>query len=154
MKYYGMEDVKRVSIRKKRGRGNIKGFSKTPPHVPTDEDRELVKRLVAFGNRNEDIADIIGISHDTLTRYYSFEIKVGRAEITSRIANKVTTRALSDDHKDAQRAAEYWLSRRGGWKEITGHELSGPDGGEIEVKQISETDQEIINRFLAFNEKI
>lgn len=121
-------------------RGAPEGSFGNPPHEPTDANRETVKKMASFGNKHEEIALILGISEDTLTKYYAYELKMGGVELNNQIADKMATRALSDDHKDAQRAAEYWLSRRAGWKETSTHEHTGAGGGPIETRQLPATD--------------
>ena len=80
-------------------RGSPPGVFGQPPHVPTDDTRATVKRMASFGNKHEEIALILGISEDTLTRHYAVELKTGGLELNNKIADKMATRALSDDHK-------------------------------------------------------
>jgi uncharacterized protein YjcR len=42
----------------------------SPPHQPTDQTKLQAKTLAAVGIRHEDIAAKLGISADTLTKYY------------------------------------------------------------------------------------
>ena len=51
-----------------------------PAHQPTDQNRLQVKTLAAVGIRYEDIATKLGISADTLTRYYRQELDDGRVD--------------------------------------------------------------------------
>ncbi len=122
-------------------RGSPPGVFGQPPHVPTEENRDLVKKMASFGNKHEEIALVLEISEDTLTRHYARELKLGGIELNNKIADRMAARALSDDHKDAQRAGEYWLSRRAGWKETSTHEHTGAGGGPIETRQLPATDE-------------
>lgn len=54
----------------KRGRGR-------PPHVPTAASRHKVSVAAGAGMRHADIAIALGISHDTLSRYYEAELTEG-----------------------------------------------------------------------------
>ena len=40
-----------------------------PPHLPTADTRIKVYTLSTVGTRHEDIASVLGISHDTLVKY-------------------------------------------------------------------------------------
>ena len=46
-----------------------------PPHTPTKDTKRLVYKLAYQNVSNEDIAKEIGISDDTLNKYYSYELK-------------------------------------------------------------------------------
>ncbi len=48
-----------------------------PAHQPTDQNRLQVKTLAAVGIRHEDIATKLGISADTLTKYYRHRLLAG-----------------------------------------------------------------------------
>lgn len=118
-------------------RGAPPGHSGNPPHIATEENRRLVKALAAYGNRQDDIATILDISHDTLTRHYARELKTGALEANSKVAETMYKKALTGDNSCMQ----YWLSRRAGWKETTTHEHTGAGGGPIETRQLPATDE-------------
>jgi len=46
-----------------------------PAHIPTKDLRRLVYRLAIGNVSNEDISNQIGISNDTLLKYYHYELK-------------------------------------------------------------------------------
>ena len=118
-------------------RGSKPGEFGQPPHIATDENRRLVKALAAYGNRQDDIATILDISHDTLTRHYGRELKTGALEANAKVAEKMYKKAIDGDNSCMQ----YWLSRRAGWKETTTHEHTGAGGGPIETRQLPATDE-------------
>jgi hypothetical protein len=122
-------------------RGAPEGTFGQPPHVPTNEQRERVKMLASFGNRHVEIALLLDISEDTLTRHYDRELKTGALEANTKVAQSMFRRATAEtDDNLAQRAGEYWLSRRAGWKETSTHEHTGAGGGPIETRQLPATD--------------
>ncbi len=41
-----------------------------PPHLPNADTRIKVYTLSTVGTRHEDIASVLGISHDTLVKYF------------------------------------------------------------------------------------
>lgn len=101
-----------------------------PPYKPTDQNRLQVKTLAAVGIRHEDIAAKLGISVDTLTRYYRQELDDGRVD-----ANAVVAKSLYEQARAGNTSAMiFWLKTRAGWKETMVNEHTGPDGQPINVK--------------------
>lgn len=100
-----------------------------PKHAPTEESRTLVKSLSAVGVTHEDIALKLEISADTLTKHYRAELDAGRID-----ANAAVAKSLYEQCRAGNTSAMiFWLKTRARWKETTAHEISGPDGGEIQV---------------------
>jgi len=84
-----------------------------PAHQPTDQNRLQVKTLAAVGIRHEDIAVKLGISADTLTKYY-------------RQAKNGNTTAMI-----------FWLKTRAGWKETQVNEHTGADGQPLKISVVT-----------------
>ena len=105
-----------------------------PPHLPNADTRKQVYQLSSVGTRYEDIATVLGISHDTLTKYYREELDKGRIE-----ANAIIAGTLFEQARDGNTgAAIFWLKTRAQWSETTKHEVGGsPDGQPINVKVIT-----------------
>jgi|TARA_R110001592_G_scaffold308218_2_gene582217 hypothetical protein len=98
-------------------------------HKPTEEQRKLVKTLSAVGITYEDISTKLDISSDTLTKHYKSELLDGRIE-----ANATIGQSLFQNAKDGNTSAQvFWLKTRAQWKETNTLELSGLDGGAIQV---------------------
>lgn len=100
------------------------------PHVPTDAGRRQAEALAAYGVPQDEIAGILGIAPMTLREHYRSELDLGSAKATSRVAESLYKKAIGDGHQSVT-AAIFWLKTRGRWKEISSHELTGPDGGPI-----------------------
>jgi transposase len=95
-----------------------------PPHEPTDQNKVQVKTLAAVGIRHEDIAAKLGISADTLTKYYRQELDDGRVDANAQIG-----KSLYEQAKKGNTAAMiFWLKTRAGWKETQVTEHTGVDG--------------------------
>lgn len=108
-----------------------------PPHEPTDQNRLQVKTLAAVGIRHEDIAAKLGISADTLTKYYRKELDDGRVD-----ANAVVAKSLYEQAKTGNTSAMiFWLKTRAGWKETMVNEHTGADGGPLSIKVVSGIDE-------------
>lgn len=73
------------------------------------------------------IAAMLGISHDTLTKYYRSELDIGKSKVVEQVANSLKRNAM---HGDVQ-AQKFFLSSRAGWAEKQTHEVSGKDGEAI-----------------------
>ena len=100
-----------------------------PPYQPTDQARLQVKTLAAVGVRHEDIASKLGISADTLTKYYRQELDDGRIDANAQIAKSLYEQAKSGNTT----AMIFWLKTRAGWKETQVNEHTGPGGEPLAI---------------------
>ena len=108
-----------------------------PPHLATADTRNRVYILSTVGTRHEDIATVLGISADTLTKYYHDELAKGRIEANASVAETLFKQAKEGNTT----AMIFWLKSRAKWKESTQHEISGnADGTPIEVKIVTGID--------------
>lgn len=112
--------------KKKDGRGR-------PPIEITDKDRAQVERMAGLGLTQPQIANICGFSEDTLQRHFSAELANGVGKLNSAVAANLYSIATSRDN-GAVAAAIFWMKTRGRWKETNHHEVTGADGGAIEVE--------------------
>lgn len=102
-----------------------------PPHVPTDKDRRIVEMMTAGGITQEGIARVIGISVDTLVKYYREELDTALDKANAQVAGCLFKKATSDDHPNSVTAAIFWMKTRGRWKETSALEVGGADGGPL-----------------------
>lgn len=108
-----------------------------PPHLADVDTQKQVYELSKVGTRYEDIATMLSISTDTLTKYYPDELKKGRIEANAVIAGTLYEKAKSGDTT----SMIFWLKSRAQWKETQKHEHAGdPDGEPIQVKVITGID--------------
>jgi hypothetical protein len=105
-----------------------------PPHKPTKESRDQVKRLSALGCPHEDIATRLKISADTLVKYYQDELDEGRIDANSAIAGTLFNQAK----KGNTVAAIFWLKTRARWKETQVNEVTGVNGGDLRISWADE----------------
>jgi len=133
-----MSDNKDIDINDKMEESEPKKVGR-PPHLPNDDSRNQVYELSRVGTRYEDIATMLSISADTLTKYYPDELKKGRIEANAVIAGTLYEKAKSGDTT----SMIFWLKSRAQWKETQKHELSGdPDGEPVQVKVITGIDDD------------
>ena len=105
-----------------------------PPHLPSADTRNKVFMLSSVGTRHEDIATVLSISTDTLTKYYKEELDKGRIEANASVAETLFKQAKEGNTT----AMIFWLKSRAKWKESTQHEISGnADGTPVEVKIVT-----------------
>ena len=105
-----------------------------PPHLAYATTRNKVFMLSTVGTRHEDIATVLGISADTLTKYYNDELAKGRIEANASVAETLFKQAKEGNTT----AMIFWLKSRAKWKETSQHEISGnPDGTPVEVKIVT-----------------
>lgn len=97
-------------------------------HKPTQETRDLVKRLSALGCPRVDIGIKLKINTDTLAKYYQQELDDGRIDANSIIAGTLFNKAKSGDTA----AAMFWAKTRMQWRETDRLEVTGVNGGPIQ----------------------
>ena len=101
-----------------------------PKHKPTDQQRKIVKAMSAYGIPQDDIAKVIGIHDETLRIHYRHELDVANAEACAKVAENLFRKAIGDG-RESVTAAIFWMKTRGRWKETSGVELTGKDGGPV-----------------------
>src|SRR3954453_2644134 len=83
--------------------------------VPTDEQRRRVKMLASLGQRQEQIALVVGIgSTTTLRKHFREELTRGPAEAMANV--RKTLFQMTTSGKDAA-ATMFWLETRARWSE-------------------------------------
>ncbi|MGI8546638.1 MAG: hypothetical protein ACR2M1_04780 [Gemmatimonadaceae bacterium] len=85
-------------------------------YAPTAEDRKKVYLLAGLGDRNEDVALVIGISERALRMHYPAELAKGRLEANAKV--KQTAFKMATSGTDTAMTI-FWLKTRCGWKEIS-----------------------------------
>lgn len=103
-----------MSKKKKAGR---------PAFEPTDEQRRIVKGLAALGLPYRDIGYVLGVSEDTVEKYFRQELDVGPVEANARVG-----RFLYEQAQKNLTAAIFWAKTRMGWREVERHEITGAEG--------------------------
>lgn len=107
-----------------------------PPYLVTEDTRNRVYSLSIVGTRYEDIALVLDISPDTLTKYYKGELEKGRIEANAAVAGTLYEKAKQGDTS----SMIFWLKTRAGWSEKNVTELTGEGGAPINIKVITGID--------------
>jgi len=114
-----------IKIERKRGRptGGLSQKSKAAggkksrikrgqTYKPTDDDYSKVEEMVTIGLDQHTIAKVMGISNDTLTKYYSHNLLVGKEKRTARVAGVAYEMAVSGESPSM---TTFWLKTQAGW---------------------------------------
>jgi DNA-binding XRE family transcriptional regulator len=86
------------------------------PHKPTDESRRQVETLVGMGMTREQIGRFVGVSENTLRKYYESQLGTGDVKANAKVAQALFRKATGDGPSSVT-AAIFWLKARAGWKE-------------------------------------
>lgn len=98
-------------------------------HAPTPELRQVVYNMSAIGWPQLQIAEILGISDNTLRKHYTFELSAA----TGLVCAKAMGTLLDAMEKDrCIKSAMFILSTRGGLKKTEVNELTGKDGAALQ----------------------
>jgi len=107
-----------------------------PRHLVTADTRNKVYNLSIVGTRYEDISLVLGVSSDTLTKYYKDELELGRIEANAAVAGTLYEKAKQGDTS----SMIFWLKTRAQWSEKNTTELTGEGGAPINIKVITGID--------------
>ena len=112
-----------------RGRGRL--------HQPTDASRKQIEALASFGVPRGEIAKVAGICVATLAKHYGDTLDIAATKANSLVAQSLFNRAVKGDGAAATSAAIFWLKVRAGWREKAVHEVTGLNGGPIQIVDVS-----------------
>lgn len=84
-----------------------------PAWQPTDDQRKMAEQLAAVGITHQQIAAVLGISHDTLTRKMGAELEIARAKANASVAKSLYQSAMDG----VVPSMIFWLKCRAGWRE-------------------------------------
>ena len=93
-----------------------------PPHEPTEAMRKTVSLHATVGSRQEPIAEVLGISVDTLQRHYRSELDTSREKANASVGGALYNKAMGGDTT----AMIFWLKTRARWRETV--DISNEDG--------------------------
>jgi len=91
--------------------------------------------MAGIGLTHDQIADVMGISDETLRKYYSKELKISASVMTAQVANNLYSIATSKGQGSVS-AAIFWMKTRGGWREKDRIEVTGKDGEPIQIQSV------------------
>ncbi len=89
-----------------------------------------VEAMAGYGIPPEDIATVLGIDPARLRRDYQAELQGASIKANAKVAESLFRKATGDG-RESVTAAIFWLKTRAGWKEVSRHEIGGPDGAPL-----------------------
>lgn len=104
------------------------------PFVPTDKDRAWVKAMTAFGASLDDIAKVLTISTRTVQRKFPRELDTGHIEANAKVGKAIYDQAIGGN----MTAAIFWAKCRMGWRDVQRMEVTGNEGGPVQVEAARE----------------
>lgn len=102
----------------------------SPGFTPGVQQAREVATMAALGLEASEIALVLNIEEKLLKAYYSRELKVSQKISNAMVARKALEMAVSGRFPEM---TKFWLKARAKWKETSGIELTGKDGGPLEV---------------------
>lgn len=103
---------------------------------PSDQQREQVTAMSGYGVPQDQIAALIGISYETLHKYFKDELIRGKAKANYKVGKTLWSQATNGNTA----AAIWWSKSQMGWKDSTKVELTGENGGAISHEFILQID--------------
>jgi hypothetical protein len=127
---------------KKRKFGGPQPGSGRPAFVPTDAERELVKKFAGFGVPHDMIRHLVrdGIALETLYAHFRPELDAGKAVTNTQIAGRLFERAMAGDVT----ALIWWTKTQMRWSETQKLEVTGAHGGPIQSVDLSKVSTEAL----------
>ena len=141
-----------------------------PSFAPTDEHRNLVAALVGLGIPEAEICRLIlnptggkGIDTKTLRKHFAAEIETGQTKANAQVGGFIFSSIIGrpsgnipivTDDSARSRLAIFWAKTRMGWKETTVAEVTGKDGGPIDVNVTNEARDDIIASLARIAERL
>jgi len=90
--------------------------------------------MSGYGLPIEQIAILVrgGIDADTLRKHFATELQSGKAKANAQVGKTLFQKAMGGDTT----AMIWWSKTQMRWAETQKHEVSGADGGPLEIKTI------------------
>ena len=102
----------------------------SPGFNPTVAQAREVAVMSCLGLQPQDIALVLNIELKILNVFYKKELGVSANMANSMVARKALSMAMSGKQPDM---TKFWLKARAGWKETNVTELTGKDGGPVDI---------------------
>ena len=94
-----------------------------PPYQRDERVARQVEAMAGYGIPLAQVAKVIGVSENTLRKYYPNEIELGATKANAKVIESLFRKATGDG-QGAVTAAIFWIKTRCGWKETTVNEHS------------------------------
>jgi hypothetical protein len=102
----------------------------SPGLIPGAQQSREVSVMSALGLSPKEISLVVNVDERLLKSYYSKELQVSRSVANLIVARKALEMAVSGRYPDM---TKFWLKSQAKWKETSAVELTGRDGGPVEI---------------------
>lgn len=103
-----------------------------PRKIITDAMRETAREQAGHGVPYTMIARNLGMGANQLAAYLGDELAKGKAKANAMIAGTLFAKAMGGDTA----CLIFWAKTQMGWREVTRHEVTGEDGGPVQISRI------------------
>jgi len=93
-----------------------------PAFEPTPELREQAQNLSGYGVPHDQIAALLGVSDETLRKYFGPELKLGKAKANSAVGSRLWQKAMEGDVA----SMIWWSKAQMRWREETNVQAVAP----------------------------
>ena len=135
--------------RMKKKRALLKKPMGRPPHIPTEQQRSLVRSLNIAGWPRADIASVLDIGLETLLTSYDDELDKAKATVDAMVTRTIVMKATGGPEGDWQKAdlvaAIFFAKTQMGWREPPTININGT----YDLSSIATQDLEDIRAKLA-----
>ena len=109
--------------------------SSSPGFRPSTQQSREVAVMTALGLTPKEIGMVLNIEEKVLQYYYFKELNTSHKLANLMVARKALEMAMSGRFPDM---TKFWLKSQAKWKETSAVELTGKDGGPVEVTSARE----------------
>lgn len=109
---------------------------KSPGFEGSEFQAKQIAEMLALGLDAPKISKILKISINLLQFYYAHEFDTAEALVNAKVAKVALDMALSGRNPEM---TQFWLKTRAGWSEKQRLEITGADGGPLEMVTVRES---------------
>lgn len=108
----------------------------SPGFDPGPTQSKSISVMTGLGMSPRQISDILLIEEKLLKKFYARELAGAAPYVNLAVSKKALEMALSGQHPDM---TKFWLKTQAGWRETSNVEITGKDGGAIEINSAKAT---------------
>ena len=115
---------------------------KSPGFTGTEFQAKQVAELFALGMPIEKISKVLKVTETLLRFYYTDEVETAEALVNAEVAKTALDMAKSGRNPEM---TQFWLKSRAGWMDKSRLEVTGADGGPVELLALRESLVKVIS---------
>jgi hypothetical protein len=108
----------------------------SPGFDPGPTQSKTICVMTGLGMSIKQISDILLIEEKMLKLFYKRELEGAAPYVNLAVSKKALEMALSGNHPEM---TKFWLKTQAGWRETSNVEVTGKDGGAIEINSAKAT---------------